>query len=206
MLLHQALHWPEQTQLDLWPFALEHADYLWNHLPRKDSMIAPVELFTGATFDNFHHIQRARVWGVQFTFWIRNCKTGKRYLSGIHVPDVACLSACQMLTRALWGGLNVRTGNVSPQYHVVYDDLFTVPNADSGGVEEEMQFNPNSWLQVLETGWERLAGPIDEASSGSRFVPSLDREWLSDDELPPSASDTSGIVQCGGSSRNWVSN
>jgi hypothetical protein len=87
--------------------------------------------------------------------------------------------------------LNVRTGNVSSQYHVVYDDLFTtVPNADSGGVEEEMQFNPKSCLQVLETGWERLADPIDQASSGSRFVPSLDREWLSDDELPPSASDT----------------
>jgi hypothetical protein len=62
MLLHQALHWPEQTRLDLWAFALEHAVYLWNHLPRRDSLIAPVELFTGATFHNFNHIQLARVW------------------------------------------------------------------------------------------------------------------------------------------------
>jgi hypothetical protein len=60
---------------------------------------------------------------------------------------------------------------------VVYDDLFTtVPNGESGGLMEQMKFNPNSWLQILETGWERFAAPIDEASSGSSFVPSLDRE------------------------------
>jgi hypothetical protein len=50
MLLHQALHRPDESRLDLWPFALEHAVYLWNHLPRKDSLIAPVELFTGSNF------------------------------------------------------------------------------------------------------------------------------------------------------------
>jgi hypothetical protein len=43
--------------LDLWPFAMEHAVYLWNHLPKKDSLLAPVELFTGAVFDNYNHIQ-----------------------------------------------------------------------------------------------------------------------------------------------------
>jgi hypothetical protein len=57
MLLHQVLHWPDQAQLDLWPFAMEHAVYLWNHLPKKDSLLAPVELFTGAVFDNYNHIQ-----------------------------------------------------------------------------------------------------------------------------------------------------
>jgi hypothetical protein len=44
MLLHQALYGPDQAKFDLWPFALEHAVYIWNHLPKKDSLIAPVEL------------------------------------------------------------------------------------------------------------------------------------------------------------------
>jgi hypothetical protein len=84
--------------------------------------------------------------------------------------------------------MNLRTGNVSPPYHVVYDDLFTtVPNGETGGILDQMTFNPQSWLKVLETGWERIADPIGEASSGTRFVPSLDREWLADDEMPPSA-------------------
>jgi hypothetical protein len=52
---------------------------------------------------------------------------------------------------------------------------------------EEMAFNPHSWMKILETGWERNIDPVDDASSGSRFVPSLDPEWLSDEELPPSA-------------------
>jgi hypothetical protein len=32
MLLHSAFHWPTQANLQLWPFALEYAVLLWNHL------------------------------------------------------------------------------------------------------------------------------------------------------------------------------
>jgi hypothetical protein len=35
IMLHAILHWPEQTTLDLWPFAMDHAVYCWNHLPSK---------------------------------------------------------------------------------------------------------------------------------------------------------------------------
>jgi hypothetical protein len=83
--------------------------------------------------------------------------------------------------------MNLRTGNVSPQYHVVYDDLFsTVPNGETGGILDDMPFNQLSWSNILEPGWEREIDPVHEASSGTRFVPSLDCEWLSDEELPPS--------------------
>jgi hypothetical protein len=83
--------------------------------------------------------------------------------------------------------MDLRTGNVSPQYHVVYDDLFsTVPNGETGGILDDMPINQLSWSNILESGWERVIDPVDEASSGTRFVPSLDREWLSDAELPPS--------------------
>jgi transposase InsO family protein len=41
MLLHMSLHWPKQADLELWPFALEHASYLWNHLPRLDTRLVP---------------------------------------------------------------------------------------------------------------------------------------------------------------------
>jgi hypothetical protein len=80
--------------------------------------------------------------------------------------------------------MNLRTGNVSPQYHVVYDDLFTtVPNGETGGLIEGMPFNPESWQKIVESGWERISDPIEEASSGSNSVPSLDPEWLADNEL-----------------------
>jgi hypothetical protein len=41
MLLHMSLHWPEQADLELWPFAMEHAAYLWNHLPRSYTRLSP---------------------------------------------------------------------------------------------------------------------------------------------------------------------
>jgi hypothetical protein len=50
-----------------------------------------------------------------------------------------------------------------------------------------MNINALSWLKILETGRERLIDPIEEASTGTDLVPSWDREWLSEDELPPVA-------------------
>ena len=32
MMMHQLLHWPDCFNANLWPFALEHAVHLWNHL------------------------------------------------------------------------------------------------------------------------------------------------------------------------------
>jgi hypothetical protein len=43
-----------------------------------------------------------------------------------------------------------------------------------------------SLVMVKDIGDRVAKGHIDEASSGTRLVPSLDREWLLDDELPPS--------------------
>eukprot|EP00978_Attheya_sp_CCMP212_P040680 scaffold224920_cov33-Attheya_sp.AAC.1 len=45
MLVHQMIHWPDEGDKDLWPFALEYAVWIWNHLPNKDSGYAPMELW-----------------------------------------------------------------------------------------------------------------------------------------------------------------
>jgi hypothetical protein len=52
MMLHVIIHWLEQTTLDLWPFAMDHTVYCWNHLPSKNGRILPLEAFTGARFSN----------------------------------------------------------------------------------------------------------------------------------------------------------
>jgi hypothetical protein len=63
MMLHAIIHWPDQANLELWHFALDHAIYLWNNLPSKETRLAPLELFSSSRFDNVNHLQRARVWG-----------------------------------------------------------------------------------------------------------------------------------------------
>ncbi len=51
MMIHAALHWPEQDDPSLWCLAVSHACHLHNHLPNRESGIAPIELFTGVKND-----------------------------------------------------------------------------------------------------------------------------------------------------------
>jgi hypothetical protein len=73
--------------------------------------------------------------------------------------------------------LNTRTGSISPQFHCVYDNLFTsVPNAESGGLFAEHEFDATSWARLLESGVERVVDDEGEA-------PPLHPEW--EPEGPP---------------------
>jgi hypothetical protein len=75
--------------------------------------------------------------------------------------------------------LNLNTGWVSPQYHVVYDDLFTtVPNAESGGLLDLPNFNVLSWNQLIESGLERHVDDIEYDRQGQRLLPELHDDWL----------------------------
>ena len=61
MLLNQAIMWPEAFNLELWPFALEHAVHIWNNLPKRDTKLAPIEVFTGEKFEDHTHLSRSHV-------------------------------------------------------------------------------------------------------------------------------------------------
>ena len=63
MMMHLSQHWPEASDEELWPFAMDQAVYLWNHLPRHRSGLSPSELFTGVKAPSHDAIRRARVWG-----------------------------------------------------------------------------------------------------------------------------------------------
>ena len=53
-LLHFVLHWPQQAQENLWPFAIDYSVYLWNSMPTRDGLLSPTELLDGTTFPNYH--------------------------------------------------------------------------------------------------------------------------------------------------------
>eukprot|EP00980_Cylindrotheca_fusiformis_P004423 scaffold945_cov82-Cylindrotheca_fusiformis.AAC.8 len=63
ILLHHLIHWPEAADVHLWPFALEHAVFIWNHLPRRDSLIAPIEILSQSRFPTHDILHRLHVWG-----------------------------------------------------------------------------------------------------------------------------------------------
>ena len=73
---------------------------------------------------------------------------------------------------------NLRTGFISPPYHVIYDDLFSsVHNAESGGLPHAPEFNGDFWHRLIETGLESVLPDDDEDP-----VPHLHPDWLTDAE------------------------
>ena len=194
MMLHAVIMWPTATNLELWPFAMEHAVYLWNHLPVVDSKFAPVELFSGTKFDSYSHLRRLHVWGCPAYVLDPKLQDGKKlpkwkprsrrgqYLgrSPTHASTVGMI-------------LNRTTGYISPQYHVVYDDLFTtVPNAESSQLLDMERFTQEAWSQLILSGYEKaiifdrdLNGQIipDYDDDGNIIpLPQLEDCWLTDAE------------------------
>jgi hypothetical protein len=67
---------------------------------------------------------------------------------------------------------NIKTGSISPQFHVVYDDRFmTVPSR-----LDDDEINKEDWEELLT--FSRMLS-IDEDNQ----APELNEEWLSEDEL-----------------------
>jgi hypothetical protein len=51
MMIYALLMWPEAKDETLWPMAVSHAAYLYNHTPNEVTGIAPIEIFTQTTSD-----------------------------------------------------------------------------------------------------------------------------------------------------------
>jgi len=60
MMYHAHLHWPQTFSVDLWPYALDYAVWIHNHVPRQRHGWAPIEMFCSLTHD-CAHLQRLKV-------------------------------------------------------------------------------------------------------------------------------------------------
>jgi hypothetical protein len=122
MMLHVVIHWPDVADPRLWPLAVQHAVFLVNHVPDIQTGISPHDLFFQTRWPQrkFHDLH---VWG---------CPTyvlAKRIADGQKLPHWSPRSE-----RAMYLGfsaahastvplvLNLTTGFITAQYHVVMDD------------------------------------------------------------------------------------
>jgi hypothetical protein len=140
MMLHALLHWPDEVELDIWPFAMDHAVYLWNHLPNARTGIAPVELFMSQLLEDFNFLKNAQVFGCpcyvlqpklqdgkKLPKWVPRTRRGQ-YLG----PSTSHASTIGKIQ-------NLVTGHISPQFHVVYNPWFnTVPNVGDAKLQGDV--------------------------------------------------------------------
>ena len=166
MLLHSMIHWPEQTTLDLWPFAVDYAVFLWNRMPREKSKVSPLELFY-STKSSYEEIKSARVWGCPVYVLEPTLQDGKK-LPRWQPRSKLGQFLGRSKTHASTVGLikNVQTGGVSAQFHVVYDDHYSTRTVNSIPESDDL---PKEWIDLFQFAREKHFDDTD-ASEGSTTI------------------------------------
>ena len=179
LLLHGIRMWPQMIDTMFWPFAFKAAAERHNCLSLNDSGVTPNAALHGIPqtdipVKTFHtlfcpvYVLDARsqsAGGPGTPKWEPRSRIGV-YLghSPFHAGSVALV-------------FNPRTGRVSPQYHVVFDDTFsTVPYMDAGT-------HPPHWEDLLRHSSEKATDEDFE----------LAQDWMDITErLPGQSNDTAG--------------
>ena len=121
LMMHQLLHWPDHFDEANWGFAFTHAVFVWNNLPRERDGCTPTELFCKSASPNISNLlSNLRVWGCPA--WVLD----PQLQEGNYLPKFSARSHCGMYVGSssqhadtIGRILNLQTGHVSPQFHVV---------------------------------------------------------------------------------------
>ena len=159
MMIHAMIHNPNEVNLDLWPFAVKYAVYLWNKMPKEDGGKSPEEVFYSVISDH-QQLREAKVFGCPAYVLDPRLQDGKK------IPKWSPRSRLgQFLGRsevhAGTVGLirNLRTGKITPQYNVVYDNHFTTVSAET---HEDNVPVPEGFDRLFEFSREYLIDDEDD--------------------------------------------
>ena len=157
MMLHSAIHWPDMADATLWPMAVSHAVFLWNHLPGLDTGLSPSDLFTKSRWpqQRFHDLH---VWGCPVYVLNKTISDGKKIpkwqprstrmkymgLSPKHASSVPLV-------------LNPTTGSLTAQFHAVFDDWFATVGASADQLPD---LNSDEWAKMF--GESTYQYPLDD--------------------------------------------
>ena len=172
MMLHSAIHWSKVADSCLWPMAVNQAVYIWNHMPDERHGLSPHDLFTKSRWPHskFHDIH---VWGCPIYVLDKTIADGKK------IPKWEKRSA-----RGMYMGmspkhassvplvLNLETGSITPQFHVVFDDWFATISTDEDALPD---FNSDEWLKMFgDSAYQYMIDEDDdEAMNTINDVPDL---------------------------------
>ena len=124
------IHWPEEVSLNLWPFAIQYAVFLWNRMPKEKSGLSPLEIFFKTKSD--HQELRAakcfRCPAYVLDPKIQDGRKLRRWSPRSHMGQF--LGRSREHSSSVGLIRHLKSGGVSAQFHVVYDDHFTTVSSD----------------------------------------------------------------------------
>ena len=156
MLMHAALRCPDDTLYTyLWPMVMDYAVWVYTRTPDMQSVLSAIDMSmfepVSETLSNFH------VWGCP-TYVLEP----KLQEPGVKIPKWDSRSQrgvnmgfSKMHSRQVGLVINLLTGSISPQYHVIFDDIFsTVMSITSA--------DPEVWIRLVIPRNSRIQVMLDQ--------------------------------------------
>lgn len=144
MLIHAQHRWPKAIDAHLWPYALRVANEVHNSTPTigREDLKSPFELFANSeVMPNLNHFQP---FGCPVFVLDNKMQSGKklpkweiRSRMGIN------LGMSTQHARSVALVLNLKTGHVSPQFHVSFDSKFETVRGSLGNLSP-----PSDWQKM----------------------------------------------------------
>lgn len=174
MMLHSAAHWPDVADASLWPMAVQHATWIYNHTPREHlNGLSPHNMISKTT-GNHSELQDLHVWGCPT--YVLHPKLAK----GDKIPRWDARSR-----RGMFLGfsprhstkvpliLNFQTGYITAQFHCCFDDWFHTVTGDGDHDPDD-----DVWSQLLTHSCLSVGGPHDDAGNEhERTIPHPGEHW-----------------------------
>ena len=159
-----------------WPLSMRHINII-TYPMLKDYV--PPTIFRAVPF---HAIDCAISMSgvVRYTFSIHTYKLVRNFHVGNRVyVEEFLLDLVSLRSSEVPLVLNLQTGSITPQYHVVFDDHFSTVTS----VEREMD-PPHHWAELcLENATYIPTDPTDVGANGDSTTMFLDDDWLTPEEL-----------------------
>jgi hypothetical protein len=175
MMIHAHIMWPDAYDAALWPMALTYAAWIYNHTPKRETGLAPMEVFTG-TMMSCKYLRRCRVWGCpSFVLDPRLQDRGKIPKWNHRARRGQFMGFSPQHSSTVARVLNPVTGSITPQYHVVLDEKFTTVASDRD-IDMTEQYE-----RLFQTSRERYLADHDLERDGP--LPPLHDEWCDPQEL-----------------------
>ena len=160
MMMHAGIHWPDVADPTLWPMAVKHACFLFNHVPSHVTGLSPQDLFSKTRWPQRKFLD-LHVWGCPVYVLDKSLQDGKkipRWKPRSNRSIYMGVSESHASTVPLV--LNTSTGAITPQFHVVFDDWFATVPSDSGDIPD---FNDNDWKKMFgESRFQYVLDDLDK--------------------------------------------
>jgi len=146
MMIHSVIHWSDVADTSLWPMAVNYAFFLWNHLPQLHNGLSPSDLFTKIRYP-LQKLHDCFVWGSPAYV------LDKRISDGGKIPRwkprssrAMHLGRAENYASSIPLVLNLDTGSITPQFHIVVDNWFATV---ASSVDSLPEFNSDDWEKMF---------------------------------------------------------